>query len=228
MSEEHSNKSWVKQLLPIVGLVFAILAFFADGFPVWVTATAVTIGAALVFAWLLSEAGWIGKAIKLRWFRTKLSKEQAVRLSILLDDISNLMSFSYTLSPFYVWHNCSNNHSSLIRMNYGYLNSINSWIIDLKEKFDDPGINNLLLLGSLSKAVSESTLLAQCVERELEELLRNDGITEQERSRILKEWDSAKNHFNQWIDKWRTLFKEINKTTKIKCVEYFRPLEMIG
>lgn len=228
MNEETSDKNWLKQLLPVVGVMFPILAFFPNGFPVWVTITAVIIGVLLVLAWLLSEAGWLGRAIKFRWFRSKLTKEQAVRLSVLLDDVNNLMSYSYTLSPFYVWHNCSNSYSSILRMNYNYFSSIHSWMDDLRGKLENPGINNLLLLSSLSKAISGTTKLAEFVEHEIEELLRKEEITAQERARILKEWDSAKNHFNQWIDKWRTLFKEINKTTNVNCIEYFHSLEMIG
>jgi len=227
MSEEI-NKNWFKLLLPIVGIILSVLAFFSDGFPGWVTATAVSIGILLILAWLFSETGWLGKAIKFRWFRSKLSKDQAVRLSVLLDDISNQLSYSYTLSPFYVWRNCSNNHSSLIKFNDGYFSCIRSWMGDLKENLDNPSVNNLLLLSSLSKAVAETTRLAEFAERELEDLLRCNQISEQERARILKEWDSVKNHFNQWIDKWRTLFKEVNKTTNINCIEYFRSLEMIG
>jgi hypothetical protein len=227
MSEEN-NKNWFKQSLPIVGTVLTVLTFFADGFPIWVTTSAVVVGMLLVLSWLFSEAGWLGKAIRLRWFRSKLSKEQAVRLSVLLDDISNQMSYSYTSSPFYVWRNCSNKYSKYFRFNDSYYGCVTFWLNDLKDKFNDPGVNNLPLLNSLSKSVSEASKLAEYAEKELEELLRNKEVTDQERARILKEWDSAKNHFNHWIDKWRTLFKEINKTTNVNCIEYFRSLEMIG
>ena len=228
MNEESRDNSRLRELLPIVGIVFSFLAFYSKGYPSWVTATATGIGLLLVLAWLFSESGWIGKAIKFRWFRSKLPDDQAVRLSVLLDDVSNEMSYSYTLSPFYVWHNCSNNHSNITRINYHYFYSMQCWMDDLREKFDAPSIDNILLLNTLSKAVSETTKLAEAIEKEIEDLLRNEELTDQDRSRILKEWDSARNHFNQWIDKWGTLFREINKTKNLNCVDYFRPLKMIG
>jgi hypothetical protein len=228
MNEEIISKSWVKQLLPIVGVILTVLAFFAKGYQVWVTMTAVSVGGALVLAWLISEAGWIGKAIKLRWFRSKLTKAQADRLGVLLDDITNQLSYAYTLSPLYVWRNCSNDHPRLVKFNDSYFSCVHNWMTDLKDKFNNPGINNIYLLTSMSKAVSETSKLAGFAERELDGFLRMDDITDPKRSRLLKEWDSSRNNFNHWIYKWNDLFKEINRTTNIGCVDYFRPLEMIG
>jgi len=228
MSDENNKNNWLKQLLPIVGVILSVLAFFSDGFPVWVTAAAVTVGGLLVLAWFFSEVGWIGKAIKFRWFKSKLTKDQAVRLSILLDDIDKLMSYSYTNSPFYVWHNYSNKYPSSIKFNISYFSTVHSWLEDLNVKFNDPKVNNMILLNSLSNAISETTRFAECIERDLEEFIRKGELTDQEKNRLTKEWGSAKDSFNQWIDNWRTLFKEINKTTNVKCVEYFRSLEMIG
>ena len=227
MSGEKQKNNWFTKLYPIAGLLLAVLAFFNDGFSFWVKFIAVSIGGILVLAWLFSETSWLGKAIKSRLFRAKLSKEQAVRLSVLLDDISNEMSYLYTLSPFYVWHNCGSNHSSLLKMNYSYFYSMHNWMTDLRDKFDDPGINNIILFGSLSKAVAETARLAEFVEREIDELLRHKEITDQERGRILKEWDSSRNNFNNWIERWKTLFKEVNKTTNLNCVDHFRTLEML-
>jgi len=226
MSKEKEQSAF-KILEPIASITLAVIGVLSTGASDFIRYGVILIAIVLAIAWLFSEAGWVGKAMKFRWFKTKLPNEQALRLSVMLDDVSNVMSDSYTLSPFYVWRNWSNKYPNIIRMNHSYFGSVHSWMSDVKEKFDDPGIDNLLLLGSLSKAVSETTRLAECVGRDLEELLRNEEVTKQDRLRILKEWDSSKNHFNQWIDKWRTLFKEINKTTEVQCVDYFRPLEML-
>lgn len=225
---EVNRKNLFKIIEPLASIFLAVLGVLSTGAPDWIRYGAISIAIILAIAWLFSESGWVGKAIKFRWFRSRLSKDQAVRLSVLLDDISNQMSYSYTLSPFYVWRNCSNSHSGLIKFNESYFSCLGGWMHDLKEKFENPGVDNFQLLNSLSKAVSETTRLAEYAERELEGLLKNKELTEQERARILKEWDSAKNNFNHWIDKWRTLFKEVNKTTNLNCIEYYRPLEMIG
>lgn len=216
------------KLLPVTAVALAGLALFGQGTPDWVRYTAIGIALLLALAWLFAEVGWLGKAIKARLFPSKLSKDQAVRLSVLLDEISNHMSYSYTLSPFYVWHNCSNDYSGNLRMNYNYHGAISYWLLDLKTKCEDPRANNILLLGSLSKAISEATKLGEQAERELQQLLEKQQLSDAQRQAIKKNWDSARNHFNQWIDKWRTLFKEVEKTAHVECVQYFRPLEMIG
>lgn len=217
-----------EKLLPVAAIALTGLALFVQGSPEWVRYTAIGIALLLALSWLLAEVGWLGKAIKARLFPSKLSKDQAVRLSVLLDEIGNHMSYSYTLSPFYVWHNCSNDYSNILRMNYNYHSAIQVWLQDLKEKSEDSRANNIALLGSLSKAICEATTLAKQAEHDLQQLLCHEQLADAQRHSIKKSWDSARNHFNQWIDKWRTLFKEVEKTSRIDCVQYFRPLEMIG
>jgi hypothetical protein len=226
--EEKVKTPVFDRLLPIAGLSFGLLALFVQGAPDWIKYTASSIGLVLAIAWLFSKVGWVGRAIKFRLFRSKLSKDQAVRLSVLLDEISNHMSYSYTLSPFYVWHSCSNDHSDKLRMNYSYHGAIQNWLNDLKERLSDPRNNTLLLIGSLSKAVFEAARLAEQVERELNDLLQEKGLSENAKRKIQKDWESARGHFNQWIDKWQTLFKEIEKSVKTGGAHYIRPLGMIG
>ncbi|MBD3812768.1 MAG: hypothetical protein IE917_11200 [Betaproteobacteria bacterium] len=217
-----------EKLLPVSAVVLAGLALFGQGSPDWVRYAAVGIALLLAVAWLLAEAGWLGKAIKSKLFRSKLTKDQAVRLSVLLDEIRNHMSYSYTLSPFSVWHSCSNEYLDSLRMNYGYHSAIHVWLQDLKAKCDEPRADNTLLLGSLSKAIYEASKLAEQAERELQQLLGHEQLTDAQRQTIKKNWDSARTHFNQWIEKWRALFREVEKTAHVECVQYFRPLEMIG
>ncbi len=226
--EEKSKTSIFEKLLPIAGVAFAMLSLFVPGTSDWVRFAASFIGVGLIIAWLFSKTGWVGKAIKFRLFRSKLSKDQAVRLSVLLDEISNHMSYSYTLSPFYVWHNCSNEHSDKMRMNYSYHGAIQSWLHDLRERFNDPRNNTLLLVGPLSKAIFEAARLAEQAERELDDLIQQKGLSENARRKIQRDWDSARGHFNQWIDKWQTLFKEIDKSVKTGSAHHFRPLGMVG
>lgn len=217
-----------EKLLPVAAIALTGLALFVQGSPEWVRFTAIGIALLLALSWLLAEVGWLGKAISARLFPSKLSKDQLVRLSVLLDEIGNHMSYSYTLSPFYVWHNCSNEYSNLFRMNYNYHGAIQAWLQDIKAKCEDPRANNIAVLGSLSKAIFEASRLAEHAEHDLQQLLSHEQLTDAQRHNIKKSWDSARNHFNQWIDKWRTLFKEVEKTSHVECVQYFRPLEMIG
>lgn len=228
MEIEKSKTSLFKRLLPIAAVVLAALALFGQGFENWVRYTALGIGLLLAAAWLFSETSWAGKAIKFRLFRSKLSKDQAVRLSVLLDEISNHMSYSYTLSPFYVWHSCANEHSDKMKMNYSYHGPIQNWLNDLRERFSDPRNNTLLLIGSISKAIFEAARLAEQVERELNDLLQQQGLSENAKKKIQRDWDSVRGHFNQWIDKWQSLFKEIEKAAKTGGVHHIRPLGMIG
>ncbi len=226
--EEKDRTSHFEKMLPVAGVSFGLLALFVQGAPDWVKYTASSIGLVLAVAWLFSRTGWVGRALKFRLFRSKLSKDQAVRLSVLLDDINNHMSYSYTLSPFYVWHNASNKFAAKIRVNFSYHGAISDWLRDIQEALKDPRRNSVLLIGSLSKAIYQATRLAEQAERELHDLLQRGDLTEGDVKEIRKNWDSARNHFNQWIDKWQILFKEVGKTANISCVQYFRPLEMIG
>lgn len=219
--------TFFEKLLPVSAVALAGLALFGQGYPDWVRYAAVGIALLLALASLLAEVGWLGKAIKARLFPSRLSKDQAIRLSVLLDEIGNHMSYSYTLSPFYVWHNCSNEYSNVLRMNYNYHGAIQVWLQDIKEKCEDPRANNIALLGSLSKAICEAARLAEQAERDLQQLVGHEQLTDAQRQNIKKSWDSARNHFNQWIEKWRTLFMEVEKATHVGCVQYYRPLEMI-
>lgn len=204
------------------------LALFGPGFPNWIRYTALSIGFILLFGWLFAQTGWIGRAIKARLFRSRLSKDQATRLKVLLDEINNCLSYSYTLSPFYVCNEISNRNAGKIEIDWSYHNAIQAWLLDLNEHLSDSKGNTLLFIGSLSKAISALTICAERGERDLQKLLSRSDLGEQEKLYICKRWDAAKNHFNHWLDKWQTLFKEISKSTNIQVVQYFRPLEMIG
>lgn len=225
---DKKELTFFEKSLAVAPVVLAGLALFGQGSPDWVRFVAIVIALLLAVGWLLAEAGWLGKAIKTKFFRTKLSKEQAVRLSVLLDEISNHMSYSYTYSPFYVWHSCSNEHSGKMRMNYNYHGAIQNWLHDLRGKFDDTRNNTVMLVSSLSKAISEAARLAEQVERELHDLLLQNDLSEDSKKKIQREWDLVRGHFNQWTDKWQLLFKEIEKTTKTGGTYYIRPLGMIS
>lgn len=228
MEPEKKKHSLFEKILPIAVAVLAALALFGQGFPDWVRYCAIGIAVLLALAWLFSETGWAGRAIKFRLFHSRLSRDQAVRLSVLVDEIGNHMSYSYNLSPFYVWHYCSNSYAGKIRMNYRYHGAVNDWLLDLQSGLRDPRRKSVLLVGSLSKAIDQATKLAEQVERELNDLLQREDMTEGDRREIRKNWDSARNYFNQWIDKWQILFKEVGKTANVNCVQHFRPLEMIS
>ncbi len=111
---EKANNTFYR-LLPVAGVGLAFLALFGQGTLTWVQYSASAIGIILVIAWLFSETGWIGRAIKSKLFRPRLSEDHLIRLRVLLDDISNHMSYLYTLSPFYVWHGVSNRHGAKLR-----------------------------------------------------------------------------------------------------------------
>ena len=101
------------------------------------------------------------------------------------------------------------------------------WLRDLKDLFNAPGSNKLILLGFLSRAIHEATRMAESAEHELNYLLRDKEATGQYRARIVKDWDAAREHFNIYIDKWETLFKEINKTTGLNCDDYYTRLNRL-
>ena len=226
MSDVTKQTLFVR-LLPLCGVLIAIFALFSKNVPVVVQWLAGAVALILVLAWLFAETGWIGGLIKRRLFPSKLSNDHKVRLARLLGDVNDNFSYSCIHSPFSVWHNISNDFGSDIRMNYGYHGAIQFWVADLKDQIENQAVNVFLLLPSLSKAISESTKLAEEVQRDLEEAFRLEKVTEQKAISLRKQWDSSKTHFNQWVSDWQSLFKELNHAHGLNCVEYFRPLEMV-
>jgi len=94
MSKEKENSAF-KMLEPIAGITLAALGVLSTGASDFIRYGAILIAIVLAIAWLFSEAGWVGKAMKFRWFKTKLPKEQALRLSVMLDDVSNIRLRNY-------------------------------------------------------------------------------------------------------------------------------------
>lgn len=221
----NTKLSLFEKAVPVAGVLFGLLALFTQGAPTWVRYLGMAIGVLLVAAWLISRASWLGKRITFRIFRSRLSKDQAVRLDVLMDETSNHVSYGYTLSPFYVWRQAANRHPDSIKMNYSYFHAIQRWVSDVRLQQGNSQMSTALLVKLLSSAICEATKLGEFAENELNEMLRDTSLPQDERSEIARNWESARIHFNQWIDKWQTLFKEINKKMDAHCIDYFRPLE---
>jgi hypothetical protein len=217
----------ISNVIPMVALSLAFLSLFGAEYSSWVRYSAVLIAAITILGWLLSESAWIGIVIKNRFFPTKLTKDQKNRLDIFLDQIENFMSYSCTYSPFYVWHSCSNSHIKLLRMDYPHHNAIFSWLNDLKLNVELKDINQIKFMESLSRAISESSKLAEKAEHQIQELFGNESIDSSEKKQIKKQWDTAKTHFNRWLADYSLLCKEVNKKNSSNCFDYYRTLEMI-
>jgi hypothetical protein len=220
-------KKTVRNLLPWAAMGLSVLSLFGNGYPAWVQYFAIGIASVIVLGWLISETGWLGRAIKLRFFPNKLTKDQRIRLAVFLDEINNVLSYSYTYSPFYVWHSNLNKPNQQIRMDYAHHNAIFTWIVDIRDTLAQPKVNALYVIPSLSKALSEATKLGEKAERDLQELYLNSDLNDSDKRRLKKDWDSAKTRFNSWINSFSALSKEINKSIASSCVHYFRPLGII-
>lgn len=225
---EGSTENLFQRLLPLSSALFVCLAILAaDSVPNYIVWIAGGVAIILSLAWLFSEIGWAGKILKAWLVRERITKDQLSRLSVLLDDVNSYMSDSYTLSPFYIWHSLSNKHYKYNLKSYRHHEAVKCWIEDIKEKIERPEINNIFLIDSLSKAVSEMSKLAEQVEKDLEFVFLLEECSEQDKKDLRKQWDSSRLVFNHWINDWKVLFKEINKTVDAQCTEYFRPLKMV-
>lgn len=220
-------KANMRNFLPWAAVALTALSLFSQGYPFWVQYAAIGISMLVVVGWLISEVGWLGRAIKSTFFRVKLTKDQQNRLAVFIDDINNVLSSSYTHSPFYVWHSNSNRHSQRMRMDYSHHSAILAWVLDIKEQLAEPKVNAIYAIPSLSKAISEATKLGEKAERDLQELYLSENLSDTDKRQLKKEWDSAKTNFNTWVSSFSALCKEINKSTEDNCVSYFRPLEII-
>jgi len=226
--DKFDRKSAFDRFLPLGSALLVVCGLFlSEKFSSNTQYAAFAIAFLLVITWSLSEFGGAVKR-KLSRSKLKLTQDQSTRLNVLLNDINDQFSTSCIHSPFYTWHNISNNYSDHIRMDCDYHGAINSWLVDLKGQFNDPAFDAITLAVSFSKAIAEANRLAGKVEKDLEKVFLLQECSDQDKKRLRKEWDSSKTRFNQWVSDWRGLFKELNHTHELNCVEYFRPLEMVA
>jgi len=224
---DSTSKSWFYRLLPLVSalsVLFAILA--TDKLPEYILWLATLMAIALFVVWLASELSWTWVP-RIFSRQSKITKEQKARLTVLLDDTKSCLSDSYTVSPFCTWHNISNKYHGHISKNYTHHWAISTWIQDLTEKSESGTLGDLVLANSMSKALSELTKLAECVEKDLERVFELSECDERSKKELRKQWDLSRTYFNQFMANWKQLLKEINVTADANCVVYFRQLEMV-
>ncbi len=195
--------------------------------PEWspIVVMAITIVAGLSL--LLTEAAHIKNWLLARMPAPNLTNSQVLQLQSLLNEASNILSDSCIYSPFYVAQSASRRPIPSAALDPAHAQAIRTWIFSLKDKIETKKVKPILVVDLLSLAISELTKAAERAERDVQWIVDSTEISEQDRKRAQKEWDTAKHHFNSWISQLRSLFKEINLKTDAGCVEYYRALELI-
>lgn len=195
--------------------------------PAWspIIAVAITIIAGLSI--LLAEVAHLKIWFRARIHPPKLTNNQALKLESLLNESSNILSDLCVYSPFYVALRANRQPISGPSLDPLHLQAMRAWVFSLKAKIEERKVKPISIIDSLSLAISELTKAAERAERDVQSIVDSSEISEQDRKRVQKEWDTAKHHFNSWITEFRSLFKEINLKTDAGCVEYFRALELV-
>lgn len=221
------KRTFQNHITQLSAVSLAAISAFAPGMPAWspIIAVAITIIAGLSL--LLAEAAQLKNWVRARIYPPKLTSNQALKLKSLLNEASNILSDLCVYSPFYVAQRASRQPISSAALDPAHVQAIRAWVFSLKVKIENGKVKPILIVDSLSEAISELTKAAERAERDVQSIVDSSEISEQDRKRVQKEWDTAKHHFNSWITEFRSLFKEINLKTDAGCVEYFRALELV-
>ncbi|WP_162628741.1 hypothetical protein [Marinobacter bohaiensis] len=221
------KRSLQNHITQLGAIVLAAISAFAPGMPEWSPTVAVAVTIIAGLSLLLAEIAHIKSWFRARFNPPKLTNNQALQLRSFLNEASNILSDSCIYSPFYVAQRACRQPVPFTALDPLHVQAIRAWVFSLKDKIEHEKIKPILIVDSLSIAISELTKAAERAEHDVQSIVDSRETSEQDRKRLQKEWDTSKHHFNSWISQFRSLFKEINLETNAGCVEYFRALELI-
>lgn len=229
MISKHKLQFFTEGLFAVVTAGFSVLGFFSSDFSSEIRLVAVGIGGLVLIVWMISVVMRFLFPVITSLRQNRISADQKNRLHVLIEESCNHMSYQYVHSPFYIWHSAEGRYVGKVKMNYAYHDAVQSWLLDLKSAYDASRRDVSSLLQSFPMAISQAARCAKVAEQDLIALLSDTSFAEVDRKRLAREWDSAKNQFNGWLERWQTLFKEIDKWQgKASTTHYVRPLENIG
>lgn len=222
------NHTLFQRTFPLVGVVFPLLTFLSSTVEFWIKAAAASFAGVVLFVWMLVEIlpACIG-AIKRKKLK-KLSKKHRSELRGLISDVNSYLSYSSERAPFQIWHELSNDTNCDIRMDYHYHGAIHTWLLDLQEASHRREKTPVVLAVSLSKAIAECGHLAERVSEDVDRYLEIVDLDANRAARFRKQWGSARESFNSWLQDCVKLFREINQGSNANCVTYIPPLPPLG
>lgn len=221
---ELRKYNWFDTITPLAASIIAALSLLAkNSVPPLVQVIAIITSLVLATTWLYSFLNW-RHILQPIYNRRKLKKHLWIRTDQLIDETNLIMADSFTLSPFYVWHNTSNKLPQKVHRCHGYQWAIKAWLEDLSEKRSGHSLPHSAFIDSMSKLISELSKLAEYAERQIDEAIQSYDLSEPEKKEVLRQWDICRHHFNILLDSWSRLFGEVNRYSKTNCTTYFRRL----
>lgn len=173
--------------------------------------------AAVVFASVVA-IGWLAgqlldplKAVFASFRRCKLPDSYLRKIRRLLGERQNIFSWSYVFSPYFVWHQVANKRGSGVLLIEQYTNALSFWIMDIEEQI---GKSSALLPAhvlSLRKSISATAASVDFVAREVDRGIQNLASEPGTVASLKREWNGAREHFNQWVREWDNLFNEMDQ-----------------
>jgi hypothetical protein len=221
-----NHKNWWTTNVPLLaGIIFPLLSLFSQSTPYWARVAAITFVGVIVAGWLIAKlSGQIESALKLMFRRRKLKHIYFQRAKRLLSERRNLFSWSYSLSPYYVWHTLGNTQGSGVLVVDSYTNALSSWVEDIEAQIDATGAlypNHVL---SLLSAIGSVTSSVDFISREIDRGVRNLGTESNRVPSLKREWNGAREHFNVWIREWGNLLTEIGQEYDLKVGGHYTPI----
>lgn len=232
MPREVESRSIFQKLMPLTSSLLIVVGMFADGrMSGWYGYAAWAIAVVLLIAWLVTEISWAKVTGPVRVFlsgSSKLSKAEVGKVRVLMDETAALLSDSFSLSPMCVWHSAANKFHVEVVKAYDYQAAVGAWFLDLRESVSSGSHVDIRLLKSISINISELSKLAVRAQADMEKIAASSNLDERGKKVLIKEWDAARDYFNNVIARWRTLFKEVNGLKRSGCVEFFKPLDRVS
>jgi len=225
MDTKGAAASAFEKLTPLAAVILAAGALLSHDYPPLIREMAIGIGALITVVWSLREVAGRFHAIRDRFFPVRLSVDQKIRLSTLLDDVDSFVSLNNMCNPFFVWNAYGERCPQVIRFNREYFFAIGSAIVEMRKLLVESALDNPSMLVAISFSLRNVLYAGQFAGQELRVSLGSPGAKVEEMKLLVKDWNLACTAFNAWMDRWGYMFKEVNKCLGLGCIVYFQPIE---
>lgn len=226
--EYGTGRTILGGLVPLGGAVFPLLTLLGrERTEPWVLGTGLGFSAVVFVLWAYVVLVPPFRAHMRARRQATLSKPNSDALRSLLSAVMELLSLHYTLSPFYIWHRVSNDSASTIRMDIGYFESIRNWITHCVHIAEDRvQVNKEDAVGA-SLAVAACCRLAERARDDIQAHARKIRTDETELTPELRDWQLARETFNDRMRRMAELFEHINHENQARCVTHLPLLSPI-
>lgn len=218
-----------RAVVPTLGVIATVVALTAENSDPLVKYPAIFVSIALTFVVTFPMLGSIYRVAKNRFFPKRLTKDQQIRLRMLLKDASSFVSTSHTHSPFYVWVSCLHRvGASTAGVGQDYQRAISSYLIDMRDIVGAFPGSQAFVLRRMSFAIQSVSMAGESIHRDLEALVLRVDVSDSHKKQIKADWENCAINLNGWLNDWARFFKEANNFIDADCIEYIPMVRLIN